>query len=414
MSDSAPRSPDGAPAAGPVGVWLIGARGSVGTTAVVGALSLRAGLSGPTGLVSMLPEVAVAGLTDVAALVFGGHDLGTEPLVKRAEALAGSGVLPASLLPLLHHDLDQVETRLRPGLDPRSGEPQGIGIDRVVADLVAFRHEHGLARVVVVDVASTEPPVDPARLVEGPLHDHALLDLDDLDAALAAGESPLPTSSAYALAAYRAGCSFVSFTPSPGPRLPALQQAADRAGVPWAGSDGKTGETLVKSALAPMFATRALKVRSWASYNMLGGGDGATLADPVAAASKTASKRSGLEAILGHPVDGPMHIDYVPDLGDWKTAMDHVSFEGFLGVRMTMQFTWSGCDSALAAPLVLDLVRLTARAHEVGRTGPQTALGFFFKDPAGPAGTDGPVQVEHRLSAQWDALVAWCQELGAS
>ena len=186
--------------------------------------------------------------------------------------------------------------------------------------------------------------------------------------------------------------------------VPAIAELFAKHGTPFMGSDGKTGETLVKSALAPMFADRALRVRSWASYNMLGGGDGANLADPVAASSKTASKRSGLEAILGHPVDGPMHIDYVPDHGDWKTAMDHVSFEGFLGVRMSMQFTWSGCDSALAAPLVLDLVRLMARAHEAGRSGPQKALGFFFKDPAGSG--------EHRLAAQFDALVAWCSELG--
>jgi myo-inositol-1-phosphate synthase len=379
----------------PTGVWLVGARGSVATTAMVGALSLRAGLTDATGLVSALPQVAAAGLPEIGDLVFGGHDLGTVPLPKRAEGLAGSGVLPASLLSMVHEDLAEVEGRLRRGLDPSSSETQGAAIERVAADIVAFRDSHGLARVVVVDVASTEPPVAPV----GPL-----ADLDELEDALAAGEAPLPASSAYALAAYRAGCALVSFTPSPGPRLPAVQQAAERAGLPWAGSDGKTGETLVKSALAPMFADRALRVRSWASYNMLGGGDGANLADPVAASSKTASKRSGLEAILGHPVDGPMHIDYVADHGDWKTAMDHVSFEGFLGVRMTMQFTWSGCDSALAAPLVLDLVRLMARAHEAGRSGPQEALGFFFKDPAGSG--------EHRLAAQFDALVAWCSELG--
>ena len=153
---------------------------------------------------------------------------------------------------------------------------------------------------------------------------------------------------------------------------------------------------MVKTALAPMFATRALHVLSWASVNLLGGGDGQTLADPAAVASKIATKGRGLEAILGHPVDGPLHVDFVPDLGEWKTAWDHVSFEGFLDTRMTLQFTWAGCDSALAAPLVLDLVRLVARAHEVGEVGPLAALGFFFKDPAG--------STEHRLSAQWDAL----------
>jgi len=92
----------------------------------------------------------------------------------------------------------------------------------------------------------------------------------------------------------------------------------------------------------------------------------------------------------------------VEPMGDWKTAWDHVMFSGFLGVRMTLQFTWQGCDSALAAPLVLDLARLTARAHEVGETGPLGALGFFFKQPLGAE--------EHRLAQQWDSLVAWSRE----
>jgi len=377
------------------GVWLVGARGSVGTTTVVGALAVRSGLSDTTGLVSGLPEVAVAGLPDLGDLVFGGHDIDACSLGKRAEVLAAGGVLPAALLPLVEHELAEVDARILVGLQPDGHESQAEAIARLRGDLERFRDEYGLARVVVIDVSSTEPPVaDPATVA----------DLAAVERALAAGESPLPTSSAYALAAFRAGCAFVSFTPSAGPRPPALVQAAERYAVPWAGSDGKTGETLVKTVLAPMFATRALHVGSWSSYNMLGGGDGRTLADPQAAASKTASKARGLEAILGHPVDGPLHIDYVPDAGDWKTAIDHVSFTGFLGVRMTMQFTWSGCDSALAAPLVLDLARLAARAQQVGRVGPLTDLGFFFKDPAGSD--------EHRLSAQWDALAAMCAELG--
>jgi len=93
----------------------------------------------------------------------------------------------------------------------------------------------------------------------------------------------------------------------------------------------------------------------------------------------------------------------VEDMGDWKTAWDHVSFEGFLGTRMTMQFTWQGCDSALAAPLVLDMVRLLARAHRVGEIGPVGALGFFFKDPIGAT--------DHSLSAQWQALGEWCEKV---
>jgi myo-inositol-1-phosphate synthase len=170
------------------------------------------------------------------------------------------------------------------------------------------------------------------------------------------------------------------------------------------GNDGKTGETLVKAALAPMFAARALRVRSWAGTNLLGGGDGANLADPDVAASKLASKSLVLSTVLGQSVVEPLHIDYVPDLGDWKTAWDHVSFEGFLGVRMSLQFTWQGCDSALAAPLVLDLARLLARAHEIGTVGPVGAFGFFFKDPVGTQ--------EHRLEAQYDALRDWAARAG--
>jgi myo-inositol-1-phosphate synthase len=379
------------------GLWLVGARGSVATTAILGALAVRSGLARTTGLVGALPEIAVAGLPDLDRLVFGGHDVSAEPLTKRAEALALQGVVPAVLPTALHQELVDLERWLRPGIDADSGEPQAQAITRVTQDLIRFREENGLSRVVVVDVSSTEPPVE---VVAGPLTDP-----ERLDTALAAGQAPLPPSSAYVLAAYRAGCPVVAFTPSPGPRLPVLVETALQLGLPWAGSDGKTGETLLKSALAPMFAARALQVRSWASYNMLGGGDGATLADPQAAASKTVSKNRGLEAILGHPVDGPMHIDYVESFGDWKTAMDHVSFEGFLGTRMSLQLTWNGCDSALAAPLVLDLARLLLRAHEQGRSGPQGALGFFFKDPAGSQ--------EHRLAEQWRTLVDWCRELGA-
>ncbi|WP_338144099.1 inositol-3-phosphate synthase [Nocardioides turkmenicus] len=382
---------------GRVGLWLIGARGSVGVTTIVGALAVRAGLAGRVGLVAEQPEIAAAGLPSLDELVIGGHDLATDPLVKRAERLAAGGVVPAGILPGIASELEEVEGRLRTGYDVSSEEHQREAIERLSADLVAFREAHGLERVVVVDVASTEPPAEV-------VHGGPLADPDALDAALAAGESPLPASSVYVLAAYRAGCPVVSFTPSPGPRLPVLVTLAERAGLPWAGSDGKTGETLLKSALAPMFATRALQVNAWASYNMLGGGDGATLADPDNARSKLVTKAQGLEAMLGHPVEGPMHIDYVPDHGDWKTAIDHVSFEGFLGVRMSLQFTWSGCDSALAAPLVLDLARLTLRAHEVGEAGP-LPFGFFFKDPAG--------STEHRLGTQWDELVAWCARVGA-
>jgi myo-inositol-1-phosphate synthase len=209
----------------------------------------------------------------------------------------------------------------------------------------------------------------------------------------------LPPSSLYALAAIETGCAFVDFTPSTGARLPALETLALEHGVPLAGSDGKTGETMLKSALAPAFAERALRVRSWAGVNLLGGGDGNALADPARARSKLASKGRCVEEILGYPVESPVRIERVGDLGEWKTAWDNVTFEGFLGVRMRMQFTWEGCDSALAAPLVLDLARFADLALERGEAGELAELAFFFKDPAG---TD-----VHALHEQYRMLADW-------
>jgi myo-inositol-1-phosphate synthase len=245
---------------------------------------------------------------------------------------------------------------------------------------------------VVVNLSSTAPRPDPH-----PAH----ADLAALRAALAGPEPVLPPHALYAYAALDAGCGYVDFTPSGAMLLPALDELARTIGVPYTGNDGKTGETLVRSALAPMFAHRALRVRAWSGTNLLGGGDGATLADPSAAASKTASKARSLAELLPDPVEGQVHIDDVPALGDWKTAWNHIAFDGFLGVRMTMQFTWQGCDSALAAPLVLDLVRLLGHAMARGAVGVQPQFAFFFKDPMGAS--------EHRLVPQYERLLAWAR-----
>lgn len=372
-----------------VGVWFIGARGSLATTATLGTLALASGRVDATGCVTALPEFDDRGLPGYADLVTGGHDVVTVPLRKRAEQLIAGGVVPAPLAQTFGDDLDLADARVRPGVTGQETDQRAV-LGRLVEDLREFRAAHRLSRVVVIDVSSTEPPADIG--VAGS-------SFSALEKAWATGESPLPPSSLYACAALLADCAYVGFTPSRGIAVPALAELAALRGVPYGGCDGKTGETLVKSVLAPMFASRALRVRSWTSVNLLGGGDGETLADPVAARSKTDTKSRGLASMLGGPVPGPMHIDFVEDLGDWKTAWDHVRFDGFLGVGMTLQFTWQGCDSSLAAPLVLDLARLLARAHATGRSGAQPALGFFFKDPLDSE--------EHRLAVQWDALRSW-------
>lgn len=365
------------------GVWLIGARGSVAVTSIVGAAALRNGLVEPTGCVAELPQLRSPHVPGLGELVFGGHDVAATPLPKKAETLAAAGVFPAGLLTPLAGDLAAAEAQLRPAPAAAS---QLQTAELIAEDIAAFRERHRLAHVVVVNLASTEPATAAHP---------ATADLPELIRALAVAPV-LCASSLYAYAAFTAGCSYVDFTPSTGARVPALAQLAQQRRLPYAGHDGKTGETLVKSVLAPMFAMRHLRVGSWSGTNLLGGGDGANLADPAANTAKTSSKQRVLSETLGYQPQGGSRIEYVDDIGDFKTAWDFISFSGFLGTRMRMEFSWHGCDSALAAPLVLDLARLTAAGQRAGHHGPLTALAFFFKDPIG--------EVPHALADQYAAL----------
>ncbi|MEV1019466.1 inositol-3-phosphate synthase [Streptomyces sp. NPDC050264] len=362
------------------GVWLIGARGSVATTAIAGCAAVAAGLHPPTGMVTETTPFADAGLPTLSSLVFGGHDTLDCPLPKRAEHLAAGGVLPHGLPAAVTAELAAADREIRPG-GPLPGHDDGRTQDELIesfaTDIRDFVRAQGLAGAVVVNVASTEPAPS--------------------------ADAVLPPSSLYAAAALRAGCPYVNFTPSTGLHHPALTATAAAASVPYAGRDGKTGQTLLRSVLGPMFLQRALAVRAWSGTNLLGGGDGAALADPAAAAAKNAGKERVLADTLGTAPQGEVHIDDVPALGDWKTAWDHIAFDGFLGARMVLQTTWQGCDSALAAPLVLDLARLLLRAADVGLTGPRPELGFYFKDPDGDASS--------ALGEQFAALVDFGRRL---
>ncbi|MFJ7057516.1 inositol-3-phosphate synthase [Streptomyces microflavus] len=371
--------PGRADVSGRTGVWFIGARGSVATTATAGCAAIAAGLHPPTGMVTETPPFADSGLPPLTTLVFGGHDTLDCPLAKRAEALAEGGVLPHRLPSAVRAELDAADAEIRPG-GPLPGDTRTDEelIAAFAADLTDFAHRHELARTVVINVSSTEPAPGP--------DDHRL-----------------PASSLYAAAALRAGCSYANFTPSTGLRAPALTDTVADCGLPHAGRDGKTGQTLLRSVLAPMFLQRALPVRAWSGSNLLGGGDGAALADPAAAAAKNAGKERVLTDTFGTAPEGEVHIDDVPAMGDWKTAWDHIAFDGFLGSRMVLQTIWQGCDSALAAPLVLDLARLLARSHEAGLSGPRPELGFYFKDPDG--GTSAA------LAEQYATLLAFAERL---
>jgi len=391
-----------------VGVWLIGAKGGVATTLMTGLAGLVRGAIEPVGLVTALEPFTQLGLVDFADLVVGGHDIRSGPLGAEARRMwTESRAIPPDLVDGASDYFEAVEARLRPGTlvatgdrirslaDPAAAavvETPRAAIARIRADIEAFAAAAGVAHVVVVNVASTEPP--PARPI--PL-DFAEIEplLDDPDAC------PLPASSLYFLAASAAGASYVNFTPSAGATPQALQQVALARGIAHAGCDGKTGETLLKSVLAPMFAARHLEVMSWVGHNIFGNMDGKVLDDPRNKAAKVRSKDHLLAAILGYAPQTHVSIEYIASLGDWKTAWDHVHFRGFLGTPMTLQFTWQGCDSILAAPLVIDLVRLVERARRDGETGALSWLACFFKSPIGVAEQDFSRQV-----ALLDAWVA--------
>lgn len=370
-----------------LGVWLIGARGSISTCVAYGLAGLRGGLLEPVGIVTEREPFQKLGLCAFEDMVLGGHEIAAGDLSRSAGELVRHGILSADLVAAVSAEAAALDARIRPGvldnsdvgrgrLDPRSASLGGVSprerTNRLSEDIRAFREEHDLARVVVVYVASVEPWVE-----ERPHWGELAAFEEALDQ-----EGTFPASSLYAYAAFRAGAAFVNFTPNRGSSLPALRALARELGLPHCGNDGKTGETLLKTSLAPMFAARALKVLSWQGYNMLGNPDGEALSDPGRARAKLGNKDAPLHQILGDEgLHSHVSIDFVPSLHDWKTAWDYVHFEGFLGARMSLQFTWSGSDSALAAPLVLDLVRWADLALARGEAGEMAHTACYFKSP---------------------------------
>lgn len=403
---SASRPSQDAPAR--TGVWLVGARGAISTCVLYGVHGLRAGLLEPVGIVTEGAPFDALGLVPLEDLVFGGHDVCQRDLSRSASELARQHILDPHLIASGAEWAHAYESRLRPGLldqcdtgladlDPRSAalsaQPPRKQIAQLVADLEAFRAEHRLARVVVVHLASAEAAREPREEWN---------DLAAFERSLDAQVSH-PASVLYAYAAFSAGCAYVNFTPNLGSSIPALRQYARLKGCAHCGNDGKTGETLVKTVLAPMFRQRALRVLSWQGYNMLGNRDGAVLSDPAHKELKIRHKSDLLKELLGDSrVHGHVAIDYVPSLDDWKTAWDYIHFEGFLGAKMSLQFTWQGSDSALAAPLVLDLVRLVELAQRRGEGGELAATAPFFKAPLAGG--------SHDFAAQFAQLLAWAHE----
>lgn len=394
-----------------IGIWFIGARGGVASTATLGLIALGKKLVSTVGLVSELPQFAGLDLTDWNSFTVGGHEIRAGSLVDSLRRLVtDSRVLDAQLIDACRQELDAIDARIHPGTLANCGptigslagpamrdfqkEPARDAIRRLQADLRDFQRESGVDRVVVVNLASTEPVADYSALPAG--WDGLSQAIDDK------ADNSLPASSLYAIAALDLGLPYINFTPSLGASPAAIGELAERRGTCHAGQDGKTGETLLKSVLAPMFAARNLEVLSWVGHNIFGNLDGLVLDDPANKAAKIKDKDGLVGEILGYDPQTLVTIEYIRSMGDWKTAWDHIHFRGFLGTPMTMQFTWQGCDSLLAAPLVLDLVRLVELSHRCGETGVLSHLGSFFKRPLGLA--------EHDFSRQFLLLRDWAQQ----
>jgi len=390
-----------------LGVWLIGAKGGVATSVTVGLVALRKGLTTDQGLVTQLPQFAGLDLPAWSDFTLGGHEIRETTLFAEAQQLVRNNhALDADLVAKCKADLDKLDKNTRSGTlvsvgraienlaDPdlrKSRESPRAAIDRIQSDLKSFVKANSLDQLIVVNLASTEPPADESALPTTWKELEKLLDKPK--------RCPLAASSLYAIAALDLGYPYINFTPSLGSAPIALRELALDRETCHMGHDGKTGETLLKSVLAPMFAARNLQVQSWVGHNIFGNMDGKILDDPENKQTKVKSKDRLLHKILGYSPQTLVTIEYIESLGDWKTAWDHIHFRGFLNTPMVMQFTWQGCDSLLAAPLVIDLVRLTELAHRKGERGLLTFLASFFKSPLGVD--------EHDFVRQFKMLQLW-------
>ncbi|WP_245870682.1 inositol-3-phosphate synthase [Asanoa hainanensis] len=392
------------PATGKLGVLTVGL-GAVASTFIAGVELVRQGLAQPIGSLTQLGTVDGARirdlvpLADLDQLVFGAWD----PFPDNAyEAALRCGVLDryvhiepiaAALKEIepMPAAFDQAYVRRLDGTNVKSKATKRELAEAIRADIRGFKAANACDRLVVIWCASTEVYLEPS-----PAHES----LKAFEAALDADDQNIPPSMLYAYAALKEGVPFLNGAPNLTTDVPAMVELAHINQVPIGGKDFKTGQTLVKTALAPMLKTRMLGLAGWYSTNILGNRDGEVLDDPDSFRTKERSKLGVLEHILEperHPeLYGDFHhqvrINYYPPRGDQKEGWDNIDIVGWLGYPMQIKVDFLCRDSILAAPLVLDLVLFTDLAQRAGRTGVQDWLSFYFKDPQATS--------EHDLFAQ--------------
>jgi myo-inositol-1-phosphate synthase len=371
--------------------------GAVATTAIAGVASVRRGLAAPVGSLTQLGHLVDGGshgdkLKDVLPLapledvVFGGWD----PIPDDAYAAAlRAKVLGRDHLDPIRDELQAIRpmpavfdtawVRRLDGPNVKTGTLREKA-EALVADIRGFMERNRCARGVMVWTGSTEVYAE-----VGPSHQT----LKSFEAALDRSDPTIAPSMVYAYAALRTGLPFLNGAPNLSQDVPALRDLAEKNGVATGGKDFKTGQTLMKTTLAPMIHARLLGLEGWFSTNILGNRDGEVLDDELSFKTKEVSKLGVLDQILSpkqHPelygdVEHKVTIHYYPPRGDNKEGWDAIDIFGWLGYPMQIKVNFQCRDSILAAPLVLDLALLADLAQRAGEKGPQEWLSFFFKSP---------------------------------
>ena len=388
------------PAKGKLGVLLVGL-GAVSTTVIAGVLAVRKNLAKPIGSLTQMgtlrlgkrtdgrsPKIAdvlpIASLDDV---VFGGWDLFEDNCYEAAKT---AGVLERSMLDTIRPELESLRpwpavfdrqyVKRLDGPNVKKGRNKLDLAEQVIADIRTFKADHAVDRLVMVWSGSTE-----IFLNESAAHQS----IDAFEKALAASDDAIPSSMVYAYAALKEGIPYANGAPNLTCDVPAMVDLAQRTGSPIVGKDLKTGQTLIKTIIAPGLKARLLGVEGWYSTNILGNRDGEVLDDPESFKTKEESKKSVLDYIfqahlypdLYREIHHVVRINYYPPRGDNKEGWDNVDLVGWLGYPMQLKINFLCRDSILAAPIVLDVALFLDLAKRAGLAGIQEWLSFYFKSP---------------------------------
>jgi len=404
-----------APADGRLAVLLPGL-GAVATTLIAGVHLIRKGLARPFGSVTQMQKMRLGKrthprftlvkdlvpLANLDALSFGGWDIFTD---NAYEAAVKAGVLTTEALAPVRAELEAV--RPMPAVFEREWVKNLDGpnvkkaptkmhlAEALVADIAAFRKDSGASRAVMVWCGSTE-----VYAQHQPVHET----LAAFEKGLRENSPDIPPSMIYAYAAIASGTPYANGAPNLSVDVPALTEMAKAKGVPIAGKDFKTGQTLMKTIIAPGLKARMLGLQGWFSTNILGNRDGEVLDDPGSFRSKEVSKASVLDAILQPELYPELYrdyfhkvrIEYYPPRGDAKEGWDNIDIVGWLGQPMQIKIDFLCRDSILAAPVVLDLLLFLDLADRAGLSGIQEWLSFYFKSPMSRA----DLKPEHDLFVQ--------------